>query len=149
MFANGGNYIIMEYNGSIETKQSRIKLTDLGQLVSCDTVGEIETWLSPRNFFQGGKSIVMQISVVILLFSDQISGRGKSFQGGQTASGGRPLPPCGRKPETVQAELVLYLQSVCLSLPLQPAAPGNEVSNLLFMYDMEQLLRSNKIIYSN
>ena len=37
----------------------------------------------------------------------------------------------------------------CLSLPLQPAAPGNEVSNLLFMYDMEQLLRSNKIIYSN
>ena len=31
----------------------------------------------------------MQISIVILLFSDQISGRGKSFQGGQTASGGR------------------------------------------------------------
>ena len=50
--------------------------------------------------------------------------------------------------ETVQAELVLYLQSVCLSLPLQLAAPGNEISNLLFMYDMEQLLRSNKIIYS-
>ena len=49
--------------------------------------------------------------------------------------------------ETVQAELVLYLQSVCLSLPFQPAAPGNEVSNLLFMYDMEQLLRSNTIIY--
>ena len=34
------------------------------------------------------KSIVMQISFVMLLFSDQISGRGKSFQGGQTASGG-------------------------------------------------------------
>ena len=51
--------------------------------------------------------------------------------------------------ETVQAELVLYFQSVCLSLPLQLAAPGNEVSNLLFMYDMEQLLRSNKIIYSS
>ena len=48
--------------------------------------------------------------------------------------------------ETVQAEVVLYLQSVCLSLPLQPAASGNEVSNLLFMYDMEQLLRSNTII---
>ena len=29
----------------------------------------------------GGKFVVMQISVVILLFSDQISGRGKSFQG--------------------------------------------------------------------
>ena len=49
--------------------------------------------------------------------------------------------------ETVQAELVLYLQSVCLSLPLHPATPGNEVSNLMFMYDMEQLLRSNAIIY--
>ena len=48
--------------------------------------------------------------------------------------------------ETVQAELVLYLQSVCLSLPLQPTAPGNEVSNLLFMYDIEQFLGSNMII---
>ena len=45
--------------------------------------------------------------------------------------------------ETVQAELVMYLQSVCLSLPRQPAAPGNKVSNLLFMYDMEQLLYGN------
>ena len=42
--------------------------------------------------------------------------------------------------KTVQAELVLYLQSVFLSLPLQPAAPGNEVSNFLFMYGIEQLL---------
>ena len=50
---------------------------------------------------------------------------------------------------TVQAELVLHLQSVCLSLPLQPTAPGNEVSNLLFMYDIEQFLRSNMIIYSS
>ena len=49
--------------------------------------------------------------------------------------------------ETVQAELVLYLQSVCLSLPLQPAAAGNDVSNLLFMYDIEKLLRSNMIKY--
>ena len=31
----------------------------------------------------------------MLLFSDQISGRGESFQGGQTVSGGAP---CGRKP---------------------------------------------------
>ena len=45
--------------------------------------------------------------------------------------------------ETVQAELILYLQSVCLSLPLQPAAPGNKVSNFPFMYDIEQFLRSN------
>ena len=50
---------------------------------------------------------------------------------------------------TVQAELVLYRQSVCLSLPLKPAAPGNEVSNFLFMYDIEQLLGSNMIIYSS
>ena len=51
--------------------------------------------------------------------------------------------------ETVQAELVLGLQSVCLSLPLRPAAPGDQASNLLFMYDIEQLLRSNMIIYSS
>ena len=51
--------------------------------------------------------------------------------------------------ETNQAELVLYLQSVCLSLPLQPTAPGNEVSNLLFMYDIEKFLGSNMIIYSS
>ena len=51
--------------------------------------------------------------------------------------------------ETVQAELVLNLQSMGLSLPLRPAAPGNEVSNLLFMYDMEWLLRLDTIIYSS
>ena len=39
-------------------------------------------WLSSRNFFQGAKSIVMQISYVMLLFSDQISGRGKVSEGG-------------------------------------------------------------------
>ena len=50
-------------------------------------------------FFRGAKSIVMQISIVILLFSDQILGRGKSFQGGKLPQGGTPLrPPCGRKP---------------------------------------------------
>ena len=43
-------------------------------------------------FSGGAKSIVMQISFVMLLFSNQISGRSKSFQGGQTASGGRPPP---------------------------------------------------------
>ena len=49
-------------------------------------------------FFSGGaKSIVMQISIVILLFSDQISGRGESFQGGQTASGGAPPAPLWKK----------------------------------------------------
>ena len=51
--------------------------------------------------------------------------------------------------ETVQAELVLYLRSVCLSLPLQPVAPGNKVSNFLFMCDIEQFLVLNMIIYSS
>ena len=50
-------------------------------------------WLSSRNLFRGAKSIVMQISFVMLiflLFSDQISGGAKVSEGG-TASGGRPL----------------------------------------------------------
>ena len=49
----------------------------------------LSTGFLPGIFFRGGKSIVMQISIIILLCSDQISGRGKSFQGGQTALGGR------------------------------------------------------------
>ena len=48
-------------------------------------------------FSRGAKSIVMQISFVMLLFSDQISGRGKTFQGGAPC-------PYGRKP-------ALHLQS--------------------------------------
>ena len=55
-------------------------------------------WLSSMNVFQGGgaKSIVMQISFVMLifpLFSDQISGGAKVSEGGQTASGGGGRPP--------------------------------------------------------
>ena len=37
----------------------------------------------------------MQISIVILLFSDQISERGKSFQGGKLPQGAPPCPPVG------------------------------------------------------
>ena len=44
-------------------------------------------------FFRGGKSIVMQISFVMLLFSDQISGRGRSFQGDKLPQGAAPAPP--------------------------------------------------------
>ena len=60
-------------------------------------------WLCSRIFSGWTKSIVMQISFVMLiflLFSDQIS-RGRSLRGGQTASVGRPLPssPRGRKPD--------------------------------------------------
>ena len=49
-------------------------------------------------FARGEKSIVVQISFVLLiflLFSDQISG-GKS-PSGENCLRGRPLPPCGRK----------------------------------------------------
>ena len=54
----------------------------------------------------------MQISIVILLFSDQISGRGKSFQRGGELPQGAPLPPCGRKPEHfVVNQGVLFLSS--------------------------------------
>ena len=59
-------------------------------------------WFSPRVFLpEGAESIVMQISTVILLFSDQISGMGKSFQGGQTASRGAPRPPVGESQDIV------------------------------------------------
>ena len=53
-----------------------------------------KNWLSSWKFFGGGGTIYCYaISIVMLLFSDQISGRGKSFQGGETASGGAPCPP--------------------------------------------------------
>ena len=47
-----------------------------------------------QEFFQEAKSIVMQISFVMLiflLFLNQISGGGQKSLRGQTASGGRPL----------------------------------------------------------
>ena len=59
------------------------------------------TWSAPVQhsgfllgiFSRGAKSIVMQISFVILLFSDQISGRGKSFQGANCLREHPPAPP--------------------------------------------------------
>ena len=48
-------------------------------------------------FLRGAKSIVMQISFVMLLFSDQILGRGKSFEGGKLSQGGRPPLPLWKK----------------------------------------------------
>ena len=54
-----------------------------------DLIGQF--WLSSRNFFRGAKSILMQISFVMLLFSDQISGKGKSFQGSKLLQGGTPV----------------------------------------------------------
>ena len=52
------------------------------------------SWLSAGNSFQGGgaKSIVMQISFVMLLFLDQISG------GGKLPQGGAPPAPLWKKP---------------------------------------------------
>ena len=72
-------------------------------------------WLSPGNFFGGGaKSIVMQISIVILLFSDQISGRGKFSRGGG-ANCLRGAPPCGRKPDPLGAQRFQTLETTSLS----------------------------------
>ena len=54
------------------------------------------SWLSSRNLFLGAKSIVMQISFVMLiflLFLDQISGGAKVSKGGKLPQGGTPLPP--------------------------------------------------------
>ena len=52
----------------------------------------------------------MQISIVILLFSDQISGRGESFQGvAQTASGG--CPPCSPVEESQPGKKLDFLNS--------------------------------------
>ena len=52
-----------------------------------------------QEFFHGGaKSNVMQISFVMLLFSDQISGRGKVSEGGANClRGAPPLPPLWKK----------------------------------------------------
>ena len=45
----------------------------------------------------------MQISIVILLFSDQISGRSKSFQGGKLPEG--RAPPCPPVEESQEYDL--------------------------------------------
>ena len=59
------------------------------------------TGFLPGIFSRGGaKSIVMQISFVMLLFSDQISQRGKVSEGGATCLRGDA--PCGRKPAYCQ-----------------------------------------------
>ena len=48
----------------------------------------------------------MQISFVMLLFSDQISGRGKSFEGGKLPQGGAPL---WKKARTIEhTEMLTY-----------------------------------------
>ena len=65
-----------------------------------EAISSFQSWLSSRNFFRGAKSTVMQISFVMLLFSDQISGRGKVSRGGKLPQGGAPCPR-GRKPESL------------------------------------------------
>ena len=56
-----------------------------------------------QDFFREGESIVMQISIVMLIFPRVFGknlGGQKSLSGGQTALGvlGEGAPPCGRKP---------------------------------------------------
>ena len=74
-----------------------------------------------QEFFQGAKSIVMQISFVMLiflLFSDKISG-------GQTASGGDA--PCGRKPAWRGGAHFLRISTTCLG------------KNFAFQYPVSEL----------
>ena len=77
-----------------------VELYELQEFKDCENLRiNITNWLSSRNFFRGGglKSIVMQISFVMLLFSEQISGRGKSFQGGANCLRGAPPAPLWKK----------------------------------------------------
>ena len=67
-----------------------------------------EAWLSSRNFFRGGGQN--------LLFSDQISDRGKLPQGAPPAPP-PPPPPRGRKPEA-DDDLVQRMDICDLSVQL-------------------------------
>ena len=57
--------------------------------------------------FRGAKSIVMQISFVMILFSDQISGSGKSFRGTNCLRGASPapLPPWKKASHSEKVEM--------------------------------------------
>ena len=63
----------------------------------------------------------MLISIVMLLFSDQISGRGKSFQvgGGKLAQGGTPLPPRGKKPVLLKIVVAQHNAKFMTSAPVE------------------------------
>ena len=74
----------------IYSRQTRIMTPP--QTISILVRWKILLWLSSRNFFQGVKSIVMQISFVMLLFLDQISGTSKSFRGANCLRGRPPAP---------------------------------------------------------
>ena len=63
-------------------------------------------WLSSRNFFQGAKSIVMQISFVMLIFLLFWT----KFQGGQTASG-EGAPPVE---ESQLYKLCAFREMICI-----------------------------------
>ena len=92
----GSNWSFLLFNKNIyiylRGTSMQTQATQLLTQLSSSARPTFITWLSPRNFFRG-ESIVMQISFVMLLFSDQISGRGKSFQGGKLPQGGAPCPP--------------------------------------------------------
>ena len=82
-------------------------------------------------FFHGGKSIVMQISIVILLFLDQISGRGKSFQGAAYCLRGAPPAPLVEESQSVYC--------IC-SDPNNESDPSSEYSPLGLTHVMNQYL---------
>ena len=69
--------------------------------------------------FSGGKSIVMQISFVMLLFSDQISGGAKSPRE-KLPQGGAPLPPSVEQSQKWTQEILSMLPLATCHLPLDP-----------------------------
>ena len=68
-------------------KQTNAPQSSRNQTSNSCVLSGVKAGFHPGIFSGGGaKSIVMQVSFVMLLFSDQISGRGKvSGGGGQTA----------------------------------------------------------------
>ena len=62
--------------------------------------------------FSRGESIVMQISIVILLFSDQNSGRGESFRGVKLPQGA-PLCPPPPPPPWKKASIFTWSTQTC------------------------------------
>ena len=98
-------------NGPEQTQNNSIEKPPYRTLDQTRLPNARSTWLPSRNFFQrGAKSIVVQISFVMLLFSDQILGRGKSFQGGKLSQGA-PLAPLWKKASnTTRCKITILME---------------------------------------
>ena len=85
----------------------------------------------PGIFSGGAKSIVMQISFVMLLFSGQISRRGKSFRGGKLPQGGAPLPPVEESQELLYGD---YKKITSFQNPVQKIPMISQSQNNIFSF---------------